>query len=123
MDFNNSLIRQLKLKIAFLLALRYGLLSLTIFGFLLGLVALVVRVTFDVPRQALLWGLLGLVPCGIWAVIRATREAPSHKSLCALFDERNQCGGLLMAVRTACCGTPSPGIPSGSSHSPTVVRV
>jgi hypothetical protein len=98
MDINDGLIRQLRLKIAFLLVLRYELFSLTIFGFLLGLVALVVRVTFAVPRQALLWGLLGLLPCGIWAVIRAIRETPSHKALCALFDERNQCGGLLMAA-------------------------
>ncbi len=41
-DTHTSLIRKLRIKIAFLLALRYELFFLTVFGFLLGVVILVV---------------------------------------------------------------------------------
>jgi hypothetical protein len=88
MGTTDSLIKQLRLKIAFLLTLRYELFFLTILGFLLGIVILVVRVIFVAPRQGFLWALLSLLPGTIWAIIRAIRETPSRKTLSTLFDEK-----------------------------------
>ncbi len=95
---SRGLIRRLRLKIGFLLALRHALFFLTIFGLLLGTVILIARVTFAVPRQTLLWTLACLLPGVAWAIVRAVGETPSEKALCALFDEKNKCGGLLMAA-------------------------
>ena len=96
MGTNDSLIKQLRLKIAFLIILRHELFFLTILGFLLGIITLIVRVIFIAPRQGLLWLLLCLLPGTIWAITRAVKETPSRKALSALFDEKNHCGGLLM---------------------------
>lgn len=115
MDDNSGLIKRMRLKIALLLALRYELFSLTIFGLLLGVVILIVRVVFAVPRQALLWAFLGFVPGAIWAAVRAARETPSREALYAVFDERNRCGGLLMAAEEVDLGAWRQQLPPVSS--------
>ena len=97
MRTTESLIRQLKYKIALLFILRYELFFLTILGFLLGISILVIRVIFMAPQQWILWIFFSLLPVTILAVIRALRKIPSQRSLSALFDEKNRCGGLLMA--------------------------
>jgi hypothetical protein len=98
MIVNGNLVEKLRLKIAFLLSLRHLVRFLTLWGFLLGVIILILRVSLAVPRPILLWALLSLLPSAIWAVVLALRETPSRKVLCALLDEQNRCGGLLMAA-------------------------
>jgi len=88
----------MRLQIALLLALRYGLLFLAVSGFVVGTIILVVRVIFLVPGRGLLWGLLSFLPAVIWTVVQAIRKMPSRKALRALFDDKSRCGGLLMAA-------------------------
>jgi len=115
LDSSNRLIKQLRLKIAFLLALRYELFYLTILGFLFGVIILVVRVISAIPLHTLLWVLPILLPGAIWALIRAVKETPSSKTLYALFDEKNKCGGLLMAAEETDLGAWRQQLPPVSS--------
>lgn len=98
MGINDNLIKKMRLKIAFLLSMRYQLFSFTILCFLLGIVILIVRAIFPVSRQVLLWTSLCLIPAAVWSIVHAVRKTPSRKVLYAVFDERNKCGGLLMAA-------------------------
>ncbi|MHC4388247.1 MAG: hypothetical protein ACYSX1_06535 [Planctomycetota bacterium] len=97
MDTHGKLVEKLRWRIAHLLALRQSLRSLTVCGFLLGIIILIVRVVFVVPRTILLWTLVSPLPVVLLAIALAIRKMPSQEALCALLDRQNQCGGLLMA--------------------------
>ena len=115
MGASDNIIKQLRLKITFFLVLRYGLFFLTFMGLLLGIAILVIRVLFLVPCQRFLWAGLSFLPGVIWATIRALRETPSQVALRAFLDEKNRCGGLLMASEELNLGSWQKQLPSLSA--------
>jgi hypothetical protein len=94
----DDLVQRLRFKIAFLLVVRNLLNFLTVLAFVFGFVIVVVRVLISIPRLDLLWGLLCILPIVIFAILKGIRETPSRVEICALFDAKNNCGGLLMAA-------------------------
>jgi len=105
MDVHGNLVKMLRLKIALLVTLRHSVRFLTVWGFLLGVTILVLRVILTIPRPLFLWTLLSFLPSVMWAIFLAVREMPSKEVLCALLDEQNQCGGLLMATEEVNLGS------------------
>ena len=105
MDTHGKLVESLRWRIAHLLALRQSLRFLTVCGFLLGIIILIVRVVFVVPRTVLLWTLVSPLPVVLLAIALAIRKTPSQEALCALLDRQNQCGGLLMAAEQVDLGS------------------
>jgi bacterioferritin (cytochrome b1) len=79
------------------LTLKHALLLVTFWCFAWGTAALILRATLHTPRRLLLWGALGVAAAVVAAFVRARRQLPSSQAVCALLDERNACGGLLMA--------------------------
>ncbi len=88
-------------KLAFTLMLKHALLLATIWCFVWGTVALVLRATIHSPRKPLLWGAAGIAIAAMAAVVMARRQLPKRNAVRALLDERNDCGGLLMASADA----------------------
>jgi len=97
MAFRDNLVNRLRLKVAFLLVARKFLHYLTVLAFLFGLVIVIVRVSISIPRLYLLWGLWCIFPILIFAVYQGVHQTPSRGQFCALFDAKNNSGGLLMA--------------------------
>ena len=97
MAFRDNAVNRLRLKVAFLLVVRNVLHFLTVLAFLFGLVIVIVRVSISIPRLDLLWGLLCILPLFIFAVYKGVHQTPSRGQFCALFDARNNSGGLFMA--------------------------
>lgn len=86
----------------------------TIWLFVWGIAALLVRVSSTTPSARLLWGALGLALVGGLATWQAGRACPPSSALRAWLDERNQCGGLLMAAAEETIGewdTPAVALP------------
>lgn len=98
MSSHNDLIRGIRLKIGGVLALRNCLRYSTLWAFLLGAIVLVVRVIFVLPASVFSWTLLSGIPFVLFGLAVAVRQIPSRKVLKVLYDERNHCGGLLMAA-------------------------
>lgn len=90
-------IRQFIRRLALLLAFKQSLTFVTIWLFVWGAVALILRAAVATPRKPLLWGAIGIVVAVVIAVTFARRQLPSRASVRALLDDRNDCGGLLMA--------------------------
>ena len=65
---------------------------------------LVLRGVLLVPREPLLWGLVGVVAAAIVGVVVAIRRCPSADTVRAMLDGHWQCGGLLMAAGDADTG-------------------
>jgi hypothetical protein len=55
------------------------------------------RAAAATPRKPLLWGAIGIAIAIVVAVVISRRQLPSRASVRALLDDRNDCGGLLMA--------------------------
>ncbi|HEY8461963.1 MAG TPA: hypothetical protein VIM99_16360 [Blastocatellia bacterium] len=94
-------IRRFLRKLALLLAVKQSTTFVTIWFFAWGAVALILRVASAAPRARLLWGGVGIVAAVIAAVAVSRRRLPSRDSVRALLDDRNDCGGLLMAAAAA----------------------
>ena len=92
-------------KLALLLAFRQSLTFVTIWFFIWGAVALVLRAASATPRGRLLWGATGIAVAVIAAAFVSKRRLPSRDSVRAMLDSRNDCGGLLMAGADADLGT------------------
>ncbi len=97
-------IRKFVRTLALLLAFRQSLTFITIWFFIWGAVALVLRAASATPRGRLLWGGIGVVVAVIAAAFVSRRWSPSRDSVRAMLDCRNDCGGLLMAGADADLG-------------------
>jgi hypothetical protein len=94
-------IRRFLRRLALLLTAKQSLTFITIWFFAWGSVALVVRAVSATPRTRLLWGAAGIAVAVIAAAVLSKRRLPSRDSVRALLDDRNDCGGLLMACADA----------------------
>jgi hypothetical protein len=90
-------IRQFIRRLALLLAFKLSLTFITIWLFAWGAVALVLRAASATPRRQLLWGATGIAVAVVAAAALSRKRLPSRDSVRALLDNRNDCGGLLMA--------------------------
>jgi hypothetical protein len=97
-------IRQFIRRLALLLAFRQSLTFVTVWCFLWGAVALVLRAASATTRRQLLWGAIGIAVAAIAAAVVSRRRLPSRDSVRAMLDSRNDCGGLLMAGADADLG-------------------
>jgi len=97
-------IRRFIRRVALLLAFRQSLTFVTVWCFLWGVVALVLRAASATTRRQLLWGAIGIAVAAIAAAVVSRRRLPSRDSVRALLDKRNYCGGLLMAGADADLG-------------------
>jgi len=94
---HDQFIRRFIRRLALLLAVKQSLTFVTIWFFIWGAAALVLRAASATPRKQLLWGAIGIAVAVIAAAALSRRRLPSRDSVRALLDERNDCGGLLMA--------------------------
>lgn len=94
-------IRRFIRRLALLFALKQSIAFITIWLFVWGSIALILRVTAATPRKPLLWGAIGIAIAVIAAIVISRRQLPSSASVRALLDDRNDCGGLLMAGEDA----------------------
>src|SRR5262249_18178026 len=97
-------IRRFIRRLALLLAFKQSLAFITIWCFVWGVAALVLRAASATPRKPLMWGATGIAVAIITAVAHARKQLPSRGSVRALLDDRNECGGLLMADADADLG-------------------
>ncbi|MFW5870999.1 MAG: hypothetical protein ACOC6C_00075 [Verrucomicrobiota bacterium] len=84
-------------RLAALFFIRYYLFFSAVWLFVSGAGVLVLRIALGVPRGYLMWGLLGLAPAAIAALMMAFRRIPSREAALAKLDALNHCGGLLMS--------------------------
>jgi len=91
-------------RLALLLTIKQSLAFITTWCFVWGVVALVLRAASATPRKPLLWGAIGIAIAVIAAAGLARKRLPSRGSVRALLDNRNDCGGLLMADADADLG-------------------
>jgi hypothetical protein len=97
-------IRRFIRRLALLLAFRQSMTFVTVWCFLWGAVALVLRAASATTRRQLLWGAIGIAVAAIAAAVVSRRRLPSRDSVRAMLDSRNDCGGLLMAGADADLG-------------------
>src|SRR5215813_8754455 len=97
-------IRRFIRRLALLLVFKQSLAFITIWCFVWGVAALVLRAASATPRKPLMWGATGIAVAIITAVAHARKQLPSRGSVRALLDDRNECGGLLMADADADLG-------------------
>jgi hypothetical protein len=90
-------IRRFLRRLALLLTLKQSLTFITTWFFAWGSVALVLRAVSAMPRMRLLWGAAGIAVAVVAAAVLSRRQLPPRDSVRALLDDRNDCGGLLMA--------------------------
>ena len=91
-------------RLGLLLAFKQSLTFVTIWLFAWGAAALVLRAATATPRKPLLWGAIGIAVAVIAAAALSRRQLPSGAAVRALLDDRNDCGGLLMAGADADLG-------------------
>jgi len=97
-------IRRFTRRLALLLAFKQSLAFITIWLFIWGIAVLVLRAAAATPRKPLLWGAIGIAVAIAAAAVLSRRQLPSGASVRALLDDRNECGGLLMAEADADLG-------------------
>jgi hypothetical protein len=97
-------IRRFIRRLALLLAFKQSLSFITIWCFIWGAAALVLRAASATPRKPLLWGVIGIAVAVAAAAALSRKRLPSAVSVRALLDNRNDCGGLLMAGADADLG-------------------
>ncbi len=90
-------VRRFIRRMALLLALKQSVAFITAWLFVWGAAALILRATAAAPRKPLLWGAVGIAIAIAAAVVISRRQLPAANSVRALLDDRNDCGGLLMA--------------------------
>jgi hypothetical protein len=98
-------IRRFIRRLALLLAFKQSLTFVTIWFFIWGAAALVLRAASATPRKQLLWGAIGIAVSVIVAAALSRKRLPSRDAVRAMLDNRNECGGLLMAVADAELGS------------------
>ncbi len=91
-------ISRFRRKIALLLTFKHSIGFITIWCFVWGISALILRAAAGAPRRPLLWGAVGCLFAVIAAALTARKQLPAQTSVRALLDQRNNFGGLLMAV-------------------------
>jgi len=84
-------------RLTLVLAFRQSLAFVTIWLFAWGACALILRAASATSRGKLFWGAAGIAVAVIAAAAIARRRLPSRESVRAMLDDRNDCGGLLMA--------------------------
>src|SRR5262245_36843646 len=82
-------IRRFIRRLALLLAFRQSLTFVTVWCFLWGAVALVLRAASATTRRQLLWGAIGIAVAAIAAAVVSRRRLPSRDSVRAMLDSRN----------------------------------
>src|SRR5262245_29137854 len=98
MDNPERTVTRFRLQLALLLVLKYATSLLTGWAFLWGTGVLVLRVQFNTPEVALLWGFAGIPVAVGLAAFLAWRRLPPVATVRSLLDRQNGCGGLLMAA-------------------------
>jgi hypothetical protein len=98
-------IRRFIRRLALLFAFKQSLTFVTIWFFIWGAAALVLRAASATPRKQLLWGAIGIAVSVIVAAALSRKRLPSRDSVRAMLDSRNDCGGLLMAGADAELGS------------------
>jgi hypothetical protein len=98
-------IRRFIRRLALLLAFKQSLTFITIWLFIWGAAALILRAASATPRRQLLWGAIGIAVAVIAAAALSRKRLPSRDSVRAMLDNRNDCGGLLMAGADAELGS------------------
>jgi hypothetical protein len=98
-------IRRFIRRLALLLAFKQSLTFVTIWFFIWGAAALVLRVASATPRKQLLWGAIGIAVSVIVAAALSRKRLPARDAVRAMLDNRNDCGGLLMAGADAELGS------------------
>lgn len=81
-------------------ALRWSAVWLFAWGFF----CLLTRIVAHWPARRLLWGAVGLLGALVFAGWQAWRQRPAAAALRAWLDQRNQCGGLLLAAAESTFG-------------------
>ena len=99
-------------RVGILIGIRYSLTFITIWGFLCGVAVLTFRAATGRPGGQLIWILAGVVPCVVVAILLALKRLPDRSAVRALLDNRNRCGGLLMASERAELGDWQANIPT-----------
>ncbi|MFI4861946.1 MAG: hypothetical protein ACIAXF_14855 [Phycisphaerales bacterium JB063] len=84
-------------RLAWALVARQVVFWLTGFVFACGLGVVILRQTLGVDRVLLVWCLAGVLPAVVIGVCVGLRGIPSRDTIRTMLDQRNQCGGLLMA--------------------------
>jgi hypothetical protein len=102
-DHDQSISRFIR-RLGLLFALKQSMTFVTIWFFIWGAVALVMRAASATPRMRLLWGAIGIAVAVIAAAALSRKRLPSRDSVRAMLDNRNDCGGLLMAGADADTG-------------------
>jgi hypothetical protein len=97
-------IRRLARRLLLAITLKYSLGFATIWCFLWGTAALVLRAVSGAKLMTLLWGIFGILSAVLAAAFISRRQVPSRAAIRALLDQRNSCGGLLMAAGDAALG-------------------
>jgi hypothetical protein len=97
MTAHDKAVQQFGRRLAALLVFRQVLGFATVWLFVWGTGVLALRAALGTPRLPLVWGLAGLVPCGLLAYFFARRRFPTTGAVRALLDGQGRCGGLLMA--------------------------
>ena len=82
---------------ALMTALAAGVRWLAAWLLLWGTAVLALRAGFDMARGVLLWGLVGVVPVAVAALILGFSRRPPRRAVLSLFDLHGAGGGLMMA--------------------------
>jgi hypothetical protein len=90
-------IRRFMRRLLAVITLKYALTYITVWCFVWGIIALSMRVITGSPRITLLWGAIGSLLAVLAALLVSRKRLPAHSAVRALLDQRNECGGLLMA--------------------------
>lgn len=97
-------IRSTRLKIATAIGLKWGILVLTGWLLVWGLLVIILRMALAISPEPLLWGLLGIPVAVVAGILIAQKRAPSEQSIRALLDHHGAYGGLLMSSEEADLG-------------------
>ncbi len=71
--------------------------ALTIWAFVWGTIALLLRLTTTISSTTLLWGAIGIPLVAAWSAWTAKRRLPDRVAVRAYLDNFAGCGGMLMA--------------------------
>ncbi|HEX4142773.1 MAG TPA: hypothetical protein VHY91_04410 [Pirellulales bacterium] len=98
MTDHQRVVASVRAQIGAILGLRAAVAVLSGWLVVWGTAVLVLRGLLLVPREPLLWGLVGVVAAAIVGGVVAVRRRPSVDAIRAMLDAHWRCGGLLMAT-------------------------
>ncbi len=90
-------VRKFRRRAAVTSALSIGVRILAVWLLLWGTAVVALRAGFEVPREGLLWGLAGVVPVAVAALLLGLRRRPERRAVLSLLDLHGAGGGLMMA--------------------------